>query len=79
MKSLVGYRTLIFNGIMAVVLIYNAVTPDAPIAEGEVQTFVDGLIAHADALITIVGNVVLRFMTKTPVFSAVPGPVAPQK
>lgn len=68
MKSLTGYRTLLFNAIMAAVLIFNAASPETevPTAE-EVSGFLDQLLANLDSIIAVVGNIILRFFTKTPV------------
>lgn len=67
---LVGYRTIIFNAAMALVFIYQMLVPDAEVpAAEEVSGFLDRLLEQLDVLITIAGNVGLRFMTKTPIFN----------
>jgi hypothetical protein len=66
---LVGYRTIIFNAVMALVFIYQAIFPgDEVPSEEEVGGFLDGLLAQLDVIITIAGNVFLRFKTSTAVF-----------
>jgi hypothetical protein len=66
---LVGYRTIIFNAVMALVFVYQALAPDAEVPdEAAVGGFLDGLLAQLDVIITIAGNVFLRFQTKTAVF-----------
>jgi hypothetical protein len=66
---LVGYRTIIFNAVMALVFLYQAAFPgdEAP-DEAAVGGFVDALIAQLDVIILIAGNVFLRFKTKTEIF-----------
>lgn len=63
---LTGKKTIIFNVAMALVLVYNSFTPDAAVSEEEVHGFIDQVVEHLDAVILIVGNVVLRFMSKGP-------------
>lgn len=66
-----GYRTLIFNGIMGVVMIVRAVWPDAAVPdEAEVGGVLDKLIESLDMIIAVAGNIWLRFVTTTPVAKA---------
>lgn len=63
---LAGKKTIIFNVVMAIVLVYNALNPDSSVGEEEVHGFVDQLVEHLDAVILIVGNIILRFFSKGP-------------
>jgi hypothetical protein len=70
---LTGYKTMLFNTIMGVILLVRAVIPDADVPGAEeVSGYLDTLLAHADAVILVIGNLVLRYFTKTPVFKEVP-------
>lgn len=65
-----GYKTIIFNGIMGVILLIRAVMPDVVVPdEAEVNSILDSLLANLDSIIAIVGNIWLRFVTTTPVFT----------
>jgi hypothetical protein len=67
---LVGYRTIIFNAFMACVFLYQAMfLGEAVPDEAAVGGFVDDLLGQLDAIITIAGNVFLRFKTSTKVFN----------
>lgn len=67
---LAGYKTIAFNLIMFVILVYRAKHPDANLpGEAEVNSFLDQIAEHGDALITLLGNIALRFFTKSRVFS----------
>ena len=62
-----GYKTLAFNGIMAVLLIWRTLRPSDPVpGEAEVTTILDMFFNSLD-IITLVGNVFLRFQTTTSV------------
>ena len=70
LKSVKGYKTIIFNVVMGAVLIYNALVPDAPVpTQEEVGGIVDQVLDNLDALITVGGNLWLRFVTTSPVFT----------
>lgn len=65
-----GYKTIAFNVLMAIILIYRAFNPSAEVpGEAEVHSFIDQLLQHWDAVVTIVGNLVLRYFTKVPIFN----------
>ena len=68
-----GYRTILFNAIMACVFILKQFFPEAvgDLGEAEVNTFLNALDAVI-AFITLAGNVVLRVLTKGPVFKKLP-------
>ena len=67
MRTLKGFRTLIFNALMSIVMLVNLWDPGADMpGANEVGTLID----TADAFITGVwgaGNIFLRFITTTPV------------
>ena len=67
---LTGYKTIAFNLIVGLVALVRAVSPDTDLpTEAEVSGTLDQLLLHADAIIAVVGNLWLRFVTKTPVFT----------
>ena len=68
-----GYRTILFNGIMALIFVLKQFFPEAvgSLGESDVNAFlnaIDGVIGF----ITVIGNVILRVMTKGPVFKKLP-------
>ena len=64
-----GYKTIIFNAVMGLIMLVRAVMPDVVLPdEAEVNSTLDSLLANADAIITVIGNLWLRFVTTTPVF-----------
>ena len=68
LANLKGYRTILFNCTMAALAILSAVFPDAQLPDGET---VNNVLANAEALIlgvALVGNLILRAVTTTPVF-----------
>jgi hypothetical protein len=66
-----GYRTVLFNVIMGTLLLIRAAVPGADVpTEGEVGGMLDSLIGHADAIILLIGNLILRYFTKTAIFKA---------
>lgn len=65
---LTGYKTYLFNGVMASIMIVRVVVPDAEVpSEGTVQGLVDNVDAMLVSLM-VVGNLVLRAFTNGPVF-----------
>lgn len=63
-----GYRTLIFNGLMALILGYKVLAPEAEVpTEQEVGGFLDQVIEYWDLLVATIGNIFLRFKTTTAV------------
>lgn len=69
LDSLKGYRTVIFNVIMGLLLIWRSVAPGDEIpTDSQVQTLVDSVFSALDAIL-VVGNILLRKVTDTPVFN----------
>jgi hypothetical protein len=67
-----GYRTVIFNVIMAGLLVVRGVFPEAELPdEAAVNTLIDGILGSIEA-ITIIGNLILRAFTTTPIGQKVP-------
>ena len=65
-----GYKTTIFNAVMGVIMLFQVIKPDAPVpGSEEVSSTLDTLLEHADAIITVAGNIWLRFVTTAPVFN----------
>lgn len=67
MTTLKGYRTLIFNLAMGVLLAIrgfypDAELPDAPAVEAAIGAFLDSL-----EVLIVLGNVILRALTTTPI------------
>ena len=68
---LTGYKTMLFNAIMGAILLVRAVMPDVDVPGAEeVSSYLDTLLSHADAIILVIGNLVLRYFTKTAVFKS---------
>lgn len=64
--SLKGYRTVIFNVIVGLLMVWRAVAPgDEVPTEGMINTLIDSLFNALDAFL-VVGNIVLRKLTDTP-------------
>ena len=62
-----GYRTLVFNGIMAALLLWRTLRPSDPVPDdATITTIIDMLFKSLD-VVTLIGNVFLRFKTDTPV------------
>lgn len=67
LENLKGYRTVLFNVIVGLLLVWRAVAPGDEIpSESQVSTLLDSLYASLDAIL-VVGNIVLRKFTDTPV------------
>jgi len=67
MTAFKGYRTLIFNAIMALLLVIRGVYPEAELPdETAVNSLIDGVFASLDAIL-VVGNLILRAFTTTPI------------
>jgi hypothetical protein len=67
-----GYRTVIFNVIMAGLLVLRGIFPDAELPdETAINTMLDGLLGSVE-VITIIGNLILRAFTTTPIGQKVP-------
>lgn len=66
LDNLKGYRTVIFNVIMGLLLIWRSVAPADEIpTDSQVQTLVDTVFSALDAIL-VVGNILLRKVTDTP-------------
>lgn len=61
-----GYRTIIFNVLMAVIFTANQFMGDTGITEEQINIAADGLNTLI-GIVTIIGNVILRTVTTTPV------------
>ena len=62
-----GYRTIVFNAIMAVLILVRSAWPDLVVpTESDVNAFLSA-VDSIFAAIMVIGNLVLRFVTKTPV------------
>lgn len=62
-----GYRTVIFNVVMAALLVIRGVFPEAELPdETAVNALIDGILGSVEA-ITIIGNLILRAFTTTPI------------
>lgn len=59
-----GYRTVIFNSILAIVALVRIIFPDTVLPSDEELT---KILEAIWAAIVIIGNVGLRFVTKGPV------------
>ena len=63
--DLKGYRTVIFNVIVGLLMVWRAVAPGDEIpSESQVSTLLDSLLGSLDAVL-VVGNIVLRKFTTT--------------
>ena len=62
-----GYKTLAFNIVMALLLVWRSVRPTDQIPdEATATSILDSLFNSLDAL-TVIGNIFLRFRTTTPI------------
>jgi hypothetical protein len=62
-----GYKTLVFNGLMAIVAIVHALNTDAQLPDAAaVQGVVDQFSTWFEGAL-VVGNIILRAITTTPV------------
>lgn len=68
LTTLQGYRTLVFNAIMAGLLIMRAVYPEAELPDDKAISAVLDLLYNSVEALTVVGNVILRAFTTTPIF-----------
>lgn len=63
-----GYKTIAFNVIMAVITVLALFNPGAELPTGEtVSESLDAVFA-AISSVTVVGNMILRAVTNSPVF-----------
>lgn len=67
LETVKGYKTIAFNVIVGLLLVWRAVRPADEIPSSEqVSALLDSLYASLDAIL-VVGNLVLRAMTNTSV------------
>ena len=67
LETVKGYKTVAFNVIIGLLLVWRAVRPADEIPSSEqVSALLDSLYASLDAIL-VVGNLVLRAMTNTAV------------
>lgn len=59
-----GYKTIIFNVLMGLVLIATQFAPDLHISTEQIQVATDGIV-QLIAIVTVLGNLVLRHFTKS--------------
>jgi len=65
LETVKGYKTIAFNVIVGLLLVWRAVRPADEIPSSEqVSALLDSLYASLDAIL-VVGNLVLRAMTNT--------------
>jgi hypothetical protein len=63
-----GYRTIAFNSAMAIVAIIKALSPEAELPADQHITQQFDAVWVAINTITITGNAILRFFTKSAIF-----------
>jgi hypothetical protein len=68
MDKLKGYRTVVFNAIMTLTMIYTLWQPDAVLPDAETVNQTLDTVEAAIAALWGVGNVVLRAVTSSPIF-----------
>lgn len=61
-----GYKTIIFNVLMGLVLIATQFAPDLNISTEQIQLATDGVV-QLIAIVTVLGNLALRHFTKSPI------------
>lgn len=62
-----GYKTLVFNGLMAIIAIVHALNTDASLPDATaVQSAVDQFSTWFDSAL-VIGNIILRAVTTTPI------------
>ena len=61
-----GYKTIIFNILLGLVLLINQLDPTIPLPVESVPLATEGII-QLIAIIGVVGNLILRYFTKTPI------------
>jgi hypothetical protein len=64
-----GYKTITFNAVMAAIAIIKLVWPEAELPTNQVITDQFDVAWAAINTITITGNTVLRFFTKSVIFN----------
>jgi len=63
-----GYKTYIFNGIMAIILLVQMFSPEAEMPTAEAVEGAAGAVEEALLAVTLVGNLILRAITNSSVF-----------
>lgn len=67
-----GYKTIIFNVVMGLVMILRALSPESELPDAEnVEDTIDSLDAALTA-VWGVGNIILRAITDSPIFKQEP-------
>lgn len=77
LSKLKGYKTIVFNAIMTVVMVLRLFAPDAELPD---EVAVTGAVDALDAALTTmwgVGNLILRAVTDSPVFKPPPSVNSP--
>lgn len=63
-----GYKTVIFNIIMGLIMMVRAMNPDAEVPGDEVVTSAIDALDVALTMVWSVGNLILRAVTTSPIF-----------
>jgi hypothetical protein len=64
-----GFRTILFNILVGGTLIVRAFAPEAEVPSQEELAVTADTVDKYLAAVYVAGNVILRFVTKTPVFN----------
>lgn len=67
-----GFRTVLFNAVMAVVMIVKAINPDAELPDEVAVTASIDAVELAIGLVWSIGNLFLRAITDSPIFKKEP-------
>lgn len=66
-ETVKGYKTVVFNVLIGLVMVWKAVSPESELPTPELLNgLLDSLYASLDAIL-VVGNIVLRAVTNTAV------------
>ncbi len=66
-ETVKGYKTVVFNVLIGLVMVWKAVSPESELPTPELLNgLLDSLYASLDAIL-VVGNIVLRAVTNTSV------------
>ena len=63
-----GFRTILFNAVMAVVMIVKATNPDVELPDDQAVTVAFDAVELAIGLVWSIGNLILRAITDSPIF-----------
>ena len=65
LETVKGYKTVIFNVLIGLVMVWKAVSPESELPTPELLSgLLDSLYASLDSIL-VVGNIVLRAVTNT--------------